>query len=443
MRWLYGDGHSCRPGDIVAYCNVGLSPLRKIPPDEVPFADEAQDFQIAFAPRIGGRLHIAQAASHGGFLDLLHNYQGWQPDFEIGRIEPSSHHPPPADDETELRLLMITGRRMTDITVDRSGLLTGWHGRRRGWWGEGGAPSTLLSMGICEQIGIMRGERGAFAELFEATAGPAHVIHIPDETLVPCAAVAADQLRRTAAESQAIAADFARSFPLGSATPSGADWLFAGALLSALSWSPLSDRHDILTRSGLRRSGPVDAVLMSIHAEPPVIFRHRRLGYHVNFHSFRIASTGPAVTAWLRANFDPVRRTSDDIRRDYRVLFDALQEHSRTHLLILNAMSSSGYDEIANYAAFDRPISDSVGTVRAKEMNLMLCDLARERDIAIVDADLVAAELGARHLPDGMHQSGRMQAMLRAEILRILHARGIAGFAPASSRRKPVYASYG
>ena len=67
-------------------------------------------------------------------------------------------------------------------------------------------------------------------------------------------------------------------------------------------------------------------------------------------------------------------------------------------------------------------------------MNLMLHDAARDHGLAIVDNDAIAASMGAMHLPDGVHGSGAMHAELRAEILRILRVRGLAGFAPRPAR---------
>ena len=65
----------------------------------------------------------------------------------------------------------------------------------------------------------------------------------------------------------------------------------------------------------------------------------------------------------------------------------------------------------------------------------MLCDLARDHDVTIVDADAIAAKLGGRYtMPDGVHTNGAMEAELRAEILRVLKIKKIPGFnAPAAS----------
>ena len=55
----------------------------------------------------------------------------------------------------------------------------------------------------------------------------------------------------------------------------------------------------------------------------------------------------------------------------------------------------------------------------------MLHDIAERRDLIIIDVDAIAADLGgAEHLPDGIHQSGPMQAALRLEILRALEDLG-------------------
>jgi hypothetical protein len=216
-------------------------------------------------------------------------------------------------------------------------------------------------------------------------------------------------------------------------TPTPADWMFAGATLNALNRSPASERYTILTRSGLRAAGPPDAIVFSLNAEAENVLRHRRLGYALQFHGFRLADAGLAFVAWLRANFISVRRSPDEIRADFRALIDLVRADApATQFLICNVMSTSGADDIQNYAPFDAPLDQTISTVHAKAMNLMLHDLARERDIAIIDADAIAAELGGqRSLPDGVHQNGEMQAELRAEILRILRARGVPGFAAA------------
>jgi hypothetical protein len=70
----------------------------------------------------------------------------------------------------------------------------------------------------------------------------------------------------------------------------------------------------------------------------------------------------------------------------------------------------------------------------------MLHGIAKEADIAIVDADAIGADLGVGTcVPDGVHQNGAMQAELREEILAILHARGVPGFAPVASEDLEIH----
>ena len=437
VRWLRDEGHACRAGEIVAYCNARLAPSADAPSGAAPFGDEARDFQIALATRVGGRLHRAADASRGGFLDRLPEHTVWIPDHVIGHMQCRPSERPPGDDthgET-LGLMFVAGRRVTEVAEDRSGFLTGWHDRQRAWWGEGDAPvGTLLGYGICEQLGVFRGESPGFSDWYAAVAGPAQVVYVPDNVLVPCAAIVADQCRRSVDEAEAIRADVTRSIAAGPAAPTPADWMFVGALISALLRSPLTERCDVLLRDGLRQPGVADAVVLSLNAEAPLMLRHRRLGYALHCHAYRMSDAGPAVRAWLERDFEVVARTADDVHRDYRVLVDAVRERSPTAILVMNAMSTTGYETLHSYAPFDRPLGSTLGTIRTKELNLMLHDLARERDVSIVDSDAIAADLGATHLPDGVHNSATMQAELRREILRILRARGIAGFAAGASR---------
>jgi hypothetical protein len=431
VRWLCDDGYVCRPGEVIAYCNIGLAYDGRGKPGPNPFWSEARDFQVAFAPRVGGRVTRAAESSLGGFLDLLPFYQSWSAEYLIGHVEcDSGGEVQNIHAEGALRPLFLAGRRMTEIAEVRSGLLTGWHDRSRAWWGEGSDKvGTLLSLGICDQPGVIRGDRFAFLEMFEAVPGPAQVVYCGEDALVPCARVIAEQHSRTPAEFDEIAADFARTFPVTTGTPRPDDWIFAGCLLSALQRSPLTEKYPLLTRTGLAHTGPADAVLLSLSAEAQDILRHRRLGYALHCHTFRLAETGPGVRSWLRNNFEIVRRTPADIKRDYQSLIDAARRQSNAKFLIMNVMSTAGNETILNYAAFDPPMGDTLSNVRKKELNLMLHDLAREGRIEIVDLDAIAADMGAlSHLPDGIHASGAMQTEIRSEILRILRTAGVTGF---------------
>ena len=422
LRWLVRDHYPCRAGEVVAYCNVGLAARPRIWPSRMPFAEEARDFQVTLAPSVGGILHQAPALSLGGFLDQLHYYQHWNPNEIAASIDVTET----PDRAPAFHLGFAAGRRMTDIAEDRSGLLTGWHNRTRAWSGERGPHSTVLSWGICEQNGIFRGEHNGFLELLGASPSPLHVVHIADEALVPSAPVLSDLLQRDAIANEAIAVDMAQGLFSSSIVPMPADLIFAGCALAALTNNPLRERFDLLTRTGLAAAARVQAVVLSVHSEPGALLRHRRLGYRAYWHRFRIGVAGPAVREWLDATFEPVRRTLTDIGRDLVALRDALAACGVEHVLVMNAMSSSGYEDIVSYAAFSGALGDTVASIRAKEVNLMLHDVAAATDIGIVDTDAIAAAIGGgAHLPDGVHQSRLMQAETRAEILHILRQRGL------------------
>ncbi len=435
LRWLRGDGEPCRAGDVVAYCNLALVPEDRRLLATPPFAEEIRDFQVAFALCAGGRLRRAAGTSLGGFLDRLAEQDLWDPSQAIGQLDPDAASDGfDASREESLELLFGAGRRVAGVAEERSGFLTGWHDRARAWWGEGAAHSTLVGVGICELQGVFRGDRLAFQDWFDAAGGPAEIVHVPDHALVPCAALVAEQLRRTPADAEAIRADAWRSLAGGPDLPTPDDWVFAGALVGALLRSPLSERRELLSRGGLSRAAAPGAVLLSLNAETPEILRHRRLGYALAVHGYRVREAGVAVKRWLERDFERVARSPDDVARDLAALAAALRSRGPTAILAMNAMSSVGHEEILDYAAFDRPIGGTLASVRAKDLNLVLHDVAREHDVAIVDNDAIAASMGAAHLPDGAHNSGAMQAELRAEIVRILRARGLAGFAPRPAR---------
>jgi hypothetical protein len=169
------------------------------------------------------------------------------------------------------------------------------------------------------------------------------------------------------------------------------------------------------------RTGPADAVLLSLSSEPQSILRHKSLGYHVQIFRHHLGAAGPVFRAWLGSAFETVKRSIDDVRGDYERLLDAMQTTTGARALVINRMSTSGYEDISSYSSFDAPMSDTLSSIAAKEYNLMLHDLAEHRDLAIIDVDAIAADLGgAEHLPDGIHQSGLIQAALRVEILHAL-----------------------
>jgi hypothetical protein len=434
IHWLCEDGHQCRPNEVVGYCSISLERAAGQRSGSFPMADELE-FQVAFAPPCAGRLQIAGGNSPGGYLSAF-GLHVWNPDDILGHLDPISSDDSAPAGSGRLRLLLLAGRRMSGLADVDYGILPGWHSRSRAWWGDQAGPlSTLLCIGICDAAGIVRGNQVPFIEAFEGSPSPAQLVYVPDHPVVPCAPILLEQLGRTAGEKHAIASDLASALASARTPATADDWLFAGALLSSLEHSPILDTYDVLTPTGLRRQGPPNAVLLSLSAEVQSVLRHKKLGYSLQMLRHRQASAGPAIRSWLTSAFEPVRRTIDDIRRDYRRLIEAVAAKTGARILILNRMSTSGYEDILSYAPFDAPMRETLENIAAKEMNLMLHDLAEECDFSIVDVDAVAAQLGgADHLPDGIHHSGTMQAVLRSEIIQVLNSLGSGPEAPLAVR---------
>ena len=434
VRWLVEDGQPCRANQPVGYCNISLEPTGARLSSAPTFTEE-QDIQVVFAPRVAGRLAIEPDMARGGYLNTR-AIDAWTPDRVVARITPDT--PPEMPDAGRLRLMVVAGRRMTRLADVHTGLLSGWYGRSRGWWCEDNeTPLTLLSMGVCDATGVILGEKCGFLDMFEAARAATQCVFVPDHPLAPCAPVLLEQLERTPAQSDAIAEDLRQFMGRPNTRPTPEDWMFAGTLLSVLRNTPLKDRLDIFSDTGTHRLPPANAVLMSLNVEPQSILRHRTLGYHVHIMRHHLAGAGPAIRAWLSSAFEPVRRTPNIIRRDYERLIDTLARTTGGHILILNRMSSSGYEDISNYSAFDAPMSATLANIAAKEQNLMLHDISETRPLAVIDVDALGAELGGGlHLPDGIHQSGRMQMELRHEIL---HA--LSDLRPRQAARAPARAA--
>jgi hypothetical protein len=435
VRWLYESGHHCRPNQIFAFCNITLEPATGRLSGPPPFAEELE-LQIAFASRTGGRIALNASTARGGYLSVR-TVDVWDPDTVIATIDPDLDSRAASGDPTRLRLLALAGRRMTDLAVTHGGLLPGWHGRSRGWWCEAGeTPVTLLSLGVCDAAGLVLGDDCAFTDMFEATQTAAQMVYVPDHPLAPATPLLLDQLQRTPAQFEAIAADLRAFFDRSTTPPTANDLIFAGTVLSVMQRNPIRDGYNVFSANGLTRLGSADAVLLSLAVEPSSILRHRKLGFHIHILRHHQVAAGPAFKAWLSESFEPVRRSVDDIKRDYITLIDKMARTTGGRAIILNRMSTSGYEDVSSYLPFDAPMSDTLSLVAAKEWNLMLQDIADERDIDIVDVDAIAADIGgAEHLPDGIHQSGLMQKLLRQEVLSILGSLPRAQGVPASAAK--------
>jgi hypothetical protein len=238
---------------------------------------------------------------------------------------------------------------------------------------------------------------------------------------MPTAPVLLDQINRTPSQYQAIATDFRSYMSVTPILPTYDDWMFSGAMLQVLQRSPIQDPYTVFAATGSSRLGPADAILLSLSSEAQSILRHKKLGYHIQVMRHHQAAAGPAIRSWLGSAFEPVRRSIDDIRRDYEALLDTVARTTGGKVMIINRMSTTGHEDISSYAPFDAPMSETLSSIASKEMNLMLHDIAETRDLAIIDVDAIAADIGGNeHLPDSIHQSGAMQAILRGEILHVL-----------------------
>ena len=414
LRWLRADGHVCRPGELIAQAEIRLVNRGSKAP--LPFAGE-RTLQVALAAPVAGRLRVEDRSSAGGWLDHLAVHD-WNAEEVMGSIK-TPDEAGLTSTPLPLRRLMLAARRMTWVMDVDSGLVPGWNLSARAWWGESAAPaSTLLSIGICDTTGFVRGELGGFAEMFEAASFPAHVVHATEHPIAPCAPILLEQLLRTPAELEEISADLRRVLGKGPVAPTPDDYMFAGAFLAQLASSPLLQEYDVLGSDGLVRLPPADVVLLSAAAEPGRLLRHRRLGYAIQVYAYNVSGAGPAIRAWLERAFEPVTRAQDQVRRDLERLIDETHARTGARFIIVNRMSSSGRETITSYAAFDPPLGETLRSVAAKTMNLMLHDLAQGRPVSIVDLDALAAAYGGRrHLPDGLHQSGPLQDALRRELL--------------------------
>ncbi len=415
VRWLCEPGQYCRPNQIFAYCNLTLEPTGGRLAGPSPFAEELE-LQIGIASRVGGRVFANAEAARGGYLSIR-SVDLWDPDYVVATFEPEDGAGI-SDASSRARLLALAGRRMTDLADTHSGLLPGWHARSRGWWcDEGETPLTLLALGVCDVTGVMLGEECAFFEMFESVPQAAQMVVVPDHPLAPAVPVLLDQLRRTPAQFDALSEDLQSFFARPNVKPTPNDLSFAGIMLSMMQRNPIRENYSVFTPRGLLSLGPADAVLLSLAVEPTSILRHKKLGCHVHIMRHHQTAAGPAMRAWLSEAFEPVKRSISDIKRDYETMIDSIARTTGGRVIVLNRMSTSGHEDISNYMAFDAPMSDTLTYISAKETNLMLEDIAAEREIYIIDVDAIAADVGgAEHLPDGIHQSGEMQTLLRQEL---------------------------
>lgn len=415
VQWLVGDDHYCRANEVIGFCNLSLTYSGRPRLNGRPL-DGERELQVAFAPRRAGRLKLVHGGSLGGFLDAQ-GVSTWNESDVVAYLEADDASG--ATEPDTLRLLVLTGRRLTDLDDQTFGLLPSWHNRVRGWWCDQETPAaSLLAFGICDATGSVRGDRAAFTELFEIAEAPAHIVSVANHPILPCAPVLLEQMRRRPADLKAVTEDAARAISSMVDFATADDYLFLGAYLKCLETSPITESYEIISPHGLVALGAAKTVLLSLNAESATLYRHKKLGYLMDFLLHHQRAAGPAFRKYLETHFEPVRRSIDDMRKDYLNLIEAVRATTGARVMIMNRMSTSGQEDIVSYSGFDAPLSATLSNVASKELNLMLHDLESETDVEIIDVDAMAAELGGGlHLPDGIHQSGPLQTRIRAEIL--------------------------
>ena len=110
LRWLIHPGQYCRANQVFAYCNVSLNASGMRMSGPPPFAEE-RDLQVAFASRVAGRVFAGPGAGRDGFLSIR-SVDVWDADAIVAHIEADTGA---VLDGGRLRLLMLAGRRMTDL----------------------------------------------------------------------------------------------------------------------------------------------------------------------------------------------------------------------------------------------------------------------------------------------------------------------------------------
>jgi hypothetical protein len=199
INWLCRDGHLCRANEPVGYCNITVEPSIGLGRARRAFIDELE-LQVILAPRLDGRLQIADGDSPGGYLNVFGTY-AWEPETVLAYLQASDPDDVNLAKANEFRLLFVAGRRMTQLADQEFGLLPGWHNRTRAWWGDdAGELSSLLCLGICDVTAMVQGSRLTFVELFALSQAASHVTSVPACPLVPCAPILLEQLGHGSAD---------------------------------------------------------------------------------------------------------------------------------------------------------------------------------------------------------------------------------------------------
>jgi len=431
IRWQRGFGEHFNAGDLLGHCNVTLVNAARNGQTRHRLEPDLAMLQIALVARVSGCLQEAPGTSAGGFADFQEWFP-WESDTVVANVAiDSDAHVTPGQPLYDTQF--VTGRPITSLAENRTGLGTGWVNRKRAWrTGDGSAADTgtVLGLGICELPFILRGEQGSFEEMLEAATGPVQLVDIPDIPIIHSARTIIQQIEQTQSDRNAVEAEFKRAIGESAAHSDPEDWIFAATCVAELNRDPTNETYQILSADGLSTAGPANAIILSINSEHSSRLRHRKLGFYLDCHTFRISSLGPAMRNWLKAHFEWVPYSTDMIRRDYTEMMKLLRKADpHRQILVLNAASTLRREDVMSYAAFDAPLENQLKSVQARALNSMLHDMAEETGIAIVDCDAIAARLGSSIcVPDAVHQNGEMQTAIRQEILAILAARQVPGF---------------
>jgi len=448
LRWLVRSGDRVRARQPVAYCNLDFAPAPGTPR---PFQEEMRELQLVLASPAAGTLALRPGfSSHGGWLDLHGHSFEWDGGARVADLDEEDAGgaaAAPGAAPRDLLHYFAVGRRGFEPGEGRGGLLSGWLDRVRAFWPGARAepPVTLLSLGTCEQLPMLRGEGSAFADWFAVAEGPAHLVLHTDDRVVHSSAVLLEQLRRTPAQARELLAGVQRmlaqlvergtddAFSPRSDGPSrrnalAQDLLFLQhAAAETVSPSPLLERLELFGAEGVCLAPPPALVLLSVGSEYAAHLRHRRTGWLLSTHGFRFADLSPAGQAFLHEEFEHVPRSHADVEASLAQLALELRERTGGRLLVANLVSTTMWDRIPNYAWL-APDFERSNPVFTGDCNAMLEGLARRGLCTVLDQDAVVAEQGGRHCPDRIHASGPLPSAYRSELLALLRAAGTHGF---------------
>lgn len=407
FTWLIADGARCRRGQALARCSFSFLAT----PPKPAWPDLQDSLQVVVSANCDGIVRHAQGSSLGGWGDL-HESLNYEAGEVIGGIIPEAH-----DTLQGSFCLMINNRRMTSLAEDREGLWSGWHYRQRIWrLGAEPPPRTLLALGICELTHVLRGADRAYSEVLCGFADPVQLVTRDDVPVVTSARVALEQLTRTREEDDMIWQDLQSGLVASGYGLSPDDWMVAGCFGKMLTDRVIVEGYPVLSAQGVSLSAPADCVIMSMLAENAIQLRHKRLGYHMPMHAWVFHRLPDAFRQWVRAAFEQVKISFDELERDYISLCQRLRNSGR-RLCILNTIASDRSESIQRYAHFTGALEERFASVRNLSLNLLAERLAATEGLLVIDVDAMAVELGIRSQShDRVHHGPLLERRIRNDL---------------------------